>query len=194
MRLMRFDRPVGTLLLLWPTLAALWIAGGRRPSLALIVIFTLGTIVMRAAGCVINDYARSTSGCTRRSNARSSDGAKQVSEWEALTLFAVLLAVALVLVFSSTISLSGSRSAVPRLRRLYPFMKRWTYLPQIVLGAAFSWGIVMAFAATGAGLGDPAWLMFICERAMDRFIRHAVRMVDRDDDVRVGIKSTAFCR
>ena len=98
MRLMRFDRPVGTLLLLWPTLAALWIAAAGRPSLALVVIFTLGTIVMRAAGCVINDYAdRNLDAHVTRTRDRPM-ARKQVSEWEALALFAVLLAIALVLV------------------------------------------------------------------------------------------------
>jgi len=192
MRLMRFDRPVGTLLLLWPTLAALWIAAAGRPSLALVVIFTLGTIVMRAAGCVINDYAdRNLDGHVTRTRDRPM-ARKQVSEWEALALFAVLLAIALVLVlflndFTKRLAVGGAAIAT-----LYPFMKRWTYLPQIVLGAAFSWGIVMAFAATGAGLGDAAWLMFIASVLWIVSYDTVYAMVDRDDDVRVGIKSTAI--
>jgi 4-hydroxybenzoate polyprenyltransferase len=192
MRLMRFDRPVGTLLLLWPTLAALWIAAAGRPSLALVVIFTLGTIVMRAAGCVINDYAdRNLDAHVTRTRDRPM-ARKQVSEWEALALFAVLLAIALVLVlflndFTQRLAVGGAAIAT-----LYPFMKRWTYLPQIVLGAAFSWGIVMAFAATGAGLGDAAWLMFIASVLWIVSYDTVYAMVDRDDDVRVGIKSTAI--
>ena len=192
MRLMRFDRPVGTLLLLWPTLAALWIASAGRPSLALVVIFTLGTIVMRAAGCVINDYAdRNLDAHVTRTRDRPM-ARKQVSEWEALALFAVLLAIALVLVlflndFTKRLAVGGAAIAT-----LYPFMKRWTYLPQIVLGAAFSWGIVMAFAATGAGLGDAAWLMFIASVLWIVSYDTVYAMVDRDDDVRVGIKSTAI--
>jgi len=192
MRLMRFDRPVGTLLLLWPTLAALWIAAAGRPSLALVVIFTLGTIVMRAAGCVINDYAdRNLDAHVTRTRDRPM-ARKQVSEWEALALFAVLLAIALVLVlflndFTKRLAVGGAAIAT-----LYPFMKRWTYLPQIVLGAAFSWGIVMAFAATGAGLGDAAWLMFIASVLWIVSYDTVYAMVDRDDDVRVGIKSTAI--
>ena len=192
MRLMRFDRPVGTLLLLWPTLAALWIAAAGRPSLALVVIFTLGTIVMRAAGCVINDYAdRNLDAHVARTRDRPM-ARKQITEWEALALFAVLLAIALVLVlflndFTQRLAVGGAAIAT-----LYPFMKRWTYLPQIVLGAAFSWGIVMAFAATGAGLGDPAWLMFIASVLWIVSYDTLYAMVDRDDDLRVGIKSTAI--
>jgi 4-hydroxybenzoate polyprenyltransferase len=192
MRLMRFDRPVGTLLLLWPTLAALWIAAAGRPSLALVVIFTLGTIVMRAAGCVINDYAdRNLDAHVARTRDRPM-ARKQIGEWEALALFAVLLAIALVLVlflndFTQRLAVGGAAIAT-----LYPFMKRWTYLPQIVLGAAFSWGIVMAFAATGAGLGDPAWLMFIASVLWIVSYDTLYAMVDREDDLRVGIKSTAI--
>ena len=192
MRLMRFDRPVGTLLLLWPTLAALWIAAAGRPSLALVVIFTLGTIVMRAAGCVINDYAdRNLDAHVARTRDRPM-ARKQISEREALALFAVLLAIALGLVFflndfTQRLAVGGAAIAT-----LYPFMKRWTYLPQIVLGAAFSWGIVMAFAATGAGLGDPAWLLFIASVLWIVSYDTLYAMVDRDDDLRVGIKSTAI--
>ena len=192
MRLMRFDRPVGTLLLLWPTLAALWIAAEGRPSLELVVIFTLGTVVMRAAGCVINDYAdRDLDAHVARTRDRPL-ARKQISEWEALTLFALLLAIALVLVFflsefTQRLAVGGAAIAT-----LYPFMKRWTYLPQLVLGAAFSWGIVMAFAATGAGLGDPAWLMFIASLLWIVSYDTLYAMVDRDDDLRVGIKSTAI--
>jgi 4-hydroxybenzoate polyprenyltransferase len=192
MRLMRFDRPVGTLLLLWPTLAALWIAANGRPSLELVVIFTLGTVVMRAAGCVINDYAdRDLDAHVARTRDRPL-ARKQIREWEALTLFALLLATALVLVFflnefTQRLAVGGAAIAT-----LYPFMKRWTYLPQLALGAAFSWGIVMAFAATGAGLGDPAWLMFIASLLWIVSYDTLYAMVDRDDDVRVGIKSTAI--
>jgi 4-hydroxybenzoate polyprenyltransferase len=192
LRLMRFDRPVGTLLLLWPTLAALWIATAGRPPLALVVIFTLGTIVMRAAGCVINDYAdRHLDAHVARTRDRPM-ARNEVGEWEALALFAALLAMAFVLVlflndFTQRLAVGGAAIAT-----LYPFMKRWTYLPQIVLGAAFSWGIVMAFAASGARLGDPAWLMFIASVLWIVSYDTLYAMVDRDDDVRVGIRSTAI--
>jgi len=192
MRLMRFDRPVGTLLLLWPTLAALWIAAAGRPPLQLIVVFVLGTIVMRAAGCVINDYAdRNLDAHVARTRERPL-ATKQVSETEALLLFAVLLAIALILVFfldrqTQWLAVGGAGIAT-----LYPFMKRWTYLPQVVLGAAFSWGIVMAFSAAGSGVHAGAWLLFIASVLWIVAYDTIYAMVDREDDLRVGIKSTAI--
>jgi 4-hydroxybenzoate polyprenyltransferase len=191
-RLMRFDRPVGTLLLLWPTLAALWMAHAGLPSPRLLVVFVLGTIVMRAAGCVINDYAdRELDAHVARTRDRPL-ATKQITDIEALLLFAVLLAIALLLVFflnrqTQWLALAGAGIAT-----LYPFMKRWTYLPQVVLGAAFSWGIVMAFAATGAGLPDGAWLMFIASLLWIVSYDTIYAMVDREDDLRIGIKSTAI--
>lgn len=189
---MRFDRPVGTLLLLWPTLAALWMAQAGRPSLQLLVVFALGTIVMRAAGCVINDYAdRKFDAHVARTRDRPL-ATKQITEMEALLLFALLLAIALVLVFFLNRQTQWLAVAGAGIATLYPFMKRWTYLPQVVLGAAFSWGIVMAFAATGAGLPDGAWLMFIASLLWIVSYDTIYAMVDREDDLRVGIKSTAI--
>jgi 4-hydroxybenzoate polyprenyltransferase len=192
LRLMRFDRPVGTLLLLWPTLAALWIASSGRPNPSLVVIFVLGTIVMRAAGCVINDYAdRHLDARVERTRDRPL-ATRAVSEIEALVLFAVLLTIALMLVFflnplTQWLALGGAAIAT-----LYPFMKRWTYLPQAVLGAAFSWGIVMAFAATDGKLTDGAWLMFVASVLWIVAYDTLYAMVDRDDDLKVGIKSAAI--
>lgn len=191
-RLMRFDRPVGTLLLLWPTLAALWIGANGTPPLVLIVVFVLGTIVMRAAGCVINDYAdRNLDGAVARTRDRPLPK-REVSSDAALVLFTVLLAVALVLIFflntlAQWLALAGAGIAT-----LYPFMKRWTYLPQVVLGAAFSWGIVMAFAATSGRLSDNAWLMFVASLLWIVAYDTLYAMVDRPDDLNVGIKSTAI--
>jgi 4-hydroxybenzoate polyprenyltransferase len=192
LRLMRFDRPVGTLLLLWPTLAALWIAASGLPKPSLVVIFVLGTIVMRAAGCVINDYAdRHFDAHVERTRDRPlATGA--VSEFEALLLFGVLLSVALILVFflnafTQRLAFGGAAIAT-----LYPFMKRWTYLPQAVLGAAFSWGIVMAFAATNGKLTDGAWLMFVASVLWIVAYDTLYAMVDRADDLKVGIKSAAI--
>ena len=192
MRLMRFDRPVGTLLLLWPTLAALWIAAAGRPPLSLIIVFTLGTIVMRAAGCVINDYAdRNLDAHVARTRDRPL-ATRQLTETEALMLFAVLLAIALILVFFLNQQTQWLAVGGVGIATLYPFMKRWTYLPQVVLGAAFSWGIVMAFASIGAGLPDGAWLMFIASVLWIVSYDTLYAMVDREDDLRVGIKSTAI--
>jgi 4-hydroxybenzoate polyprenyltransferase len=191
-RLMRFDRPVGTLLLLWPTLAALWIGAAGMPPLPLIVVFTIGTIVMRAAGCVINDYAdRNLDGGVARTRDRPLP-MREISSDAALVLFGLLLAVALILIFflntlTQWLALGGAAIAT-----LYPFMKRWTYLPQVVLGAAFSWGIVMAFAATSGRLSDDAWLMFIASLLWIVAYDTLYAMVDRPDDLKVGIKSTAI--
>jgi 4-hydroxybenzoate polyprenyltransferase len=192
LRLMRFDRPVGTLLLLWPTLAALWIGAGGSPDLSLIVIFTAGTIVMRAAGCVINDYAdRHLDAHVARTRDRPL-ATRQVSEFEALLLFALLLAIALVLVFFLNLLTQWLAVAGAAIATMYPFMKRWTYLPQVVLGAAFSWGIVMAFAASTGELNDSAWLMFVASVLWIVAYDTLYAMVDRDDDLKVGIKSTAI--
>jgi len=189
---MRFDRPVGTLLLLWPTLAALWIASSGQPEPSLVVIFVLGTVLMRAAGCVINDYAdRQFDVHVERTRDRPL-ATRAVSELEALLLFGVLLALALMLVFflnafTQRLSFGGAAIAT-----LYPFMKRWTYLPQVVLGAAFSWGIVMAFAATNGKLSAAAWLMFVASVLWIVAYDTLYAMVDREDDLKVGIKSAAI--
>jgi 4-hydroxybenzoate polyprenyltransferase len=197
-RLMRFDRPVGTLLLLWPTLAALWIAAGGVPDARLLVVFTLGTVVMRAAGCVINDFAdRHVDGHVRRTRQRPlATGA--VSEREALVLFAALLFIALCLVLALNILTQRMALIGASLAILYPFMKRYTYLPQVVLGLAFSWAIVMAFTATNgdvAGLEElpaHAWLLFVASVLWIVAYDTLYAMVDRPDDVKVGIKSTAI--
>jgi len=147
LQLMRLDRPVGTLLLLWPTLAALWLAAEGLPPWHLLFVFTLGTFVMRSAGCVINDFAdRGWDQHVQRTAARPLT-AGRISERQAMLLFAGLsLTAALLLLFLNPLArwlaLGGFAIAV-----LYPFLKRWTYLPQVGLGAAFSWGLIMAYAS-----------------------------------------------
>ena len=192
LRLMRLDRPVGTLLLLWPTLAALAMAAGDFPPLELIIIFTVGTFVMRSAGCVINDYAdRHVDGAVKRTKDRPLvTGA--VSERQALKLFAGLLASAgLLILFLNTttklLSVGGLALAVT-----YPFMKRYTHLPQVVLGAAFSWGILMAWSAQDLGVPAQAVLLFVGSLFWIVAYDTQYAMVDRDDDLIVGIKSTAI--
>ena len=192
LRLMRLDRPVGTLLLLWPTLAALAMAAGDFPPLELIIIFTVGTFVMRSAGCVINDYAdRHVDGAVKRTKDRPLvTGA--VSERQALQLFAGLLASAgLLILFLNTttklLAVGGLALAVT-----YPFMKRYTHLPQVVLGAAFSWGILMAWSAQGLGVPAQAVLLFVGSLFWIVAYDTQYAMVDRDDDLIVGIKSTAI--
>lgn len=191
-RLMRMDRPIGTLLLLWPTLWSLWLAAKGMPSLKNLVIFTLGVIVMRAAGCVINDFAdRKIDGSVARTKDRPL-ATGVVSSREAIGLFIALclLAFALVLMTNPlTIKLSVGGLL---LAFCYPFMKRHTHLPQVVLGAAFAWGMPMAYAAEAGALHGNIWLVYLAvvlwTVAYDTFYA----MVDRDDDVKIGVKSTAI--
>ncbi|MFW6092350.1 MAG: 4-hydroxybenzoate octaprenyltransferase [Pseudomonadota bacterium] len=191
-RLARLDRPVGTLLLLWPTLAALWLAAEGTPPWHLVVIFTVGTFAMRSAGCVINDYAdRGWDRFVERTRQRPlTTGA--VSEREALGLFAGLTAVAAVLlVFLNPLTRALAVAALG-IAVLYPFTKRWTHLPQVVLGAAFSWAIVMAFASVRNEVPVAAWLLFVGSLLWIVAYDTLYAMVDRDDDLQVGIKSTAI--
>ncbi len=190
-QLMRLDKPIGTLLLLWPTLWALWFASAGVPETKLIIIFSLGVVVMRSAGCVINDFAdRNLDGAVKRTAQRPlARGA--VSAKEALGLFAVLIVIAFALVLLlnwQTVVLSIGALA---LAAIYPFMKRYTHLPQVVLGAAFSWAIPMAFMATNKTVPLEAWLLFLAKILWTVAYDTMYAMVDRDDDVKIGIKSTA---
>lgn len=188
---MRFDKPIGTLLLLWPTLCALWIAAQGVPETRLLFIFVVGTFLTRSAGCIINDIAdRHLDGAVARTNARPLvTGA--VSEKEALLLFTVLMLLAFVLVlFTNTLTITLSFIAV-LLAASYPFMKRFTHLPQVVLGAAFSWGIPMAFAAQSGELPAALWLLYLGNLLWTVAYDTQYAMVDREDDILIGIKSTA---
>ncbi len=190
--LMRVHRPIGTYLLLWPTLWALFLAGNGAPSLSLILIFSLGTFFMRSAGCVINDFAdrKFDAHVTRTQDRPMAQG--HVSEKEALILFMVLgiLSFLLVLMLNGlTVFLSLGAIVIAS---AYPFMKRYTYFPQVVLGAAFAWSIPMAYAAVNNAIAVEAWLLYISTLlwvlAYDTFYG----MVDRKDDLKIGIKSTAI--
>ncbi len=191
-QLMRFHKPIGTLLLLWPTLTALWFAGAGRPEWPLVAIFTLGVILMRAAGCVINDYAdRNIDGHVERTRERPL-AAGLIQPREALALFAALclLAFSLVLLTNrATVLLAIGAIAIAS---AYPFMKRHTHLPQVVLGAAWAWSIPMAFMAQAETLPMQIWVFYagvlLWTVAFDTFYA----MVDRADDVRIGVKSTAI--
>ncbi len=190
--LMRLDRPVGSLLLLWPTLAALWIAADGIPPLTMIIVFTLGTLVMRSAGCVMNDYAdREVDGHVERTRNRPL-ATGLISKFEALLVLAGLCTVALLLLvflnpLTRWLAVAGLAIAM-----FYPFMKRWTYLPQVVLGAAFSWGMIMAFAAIQEEVPAVGWLLFVASVLWIVAYDTLYAMVDREDDIRVGIKSTAI--
>lgn len=191
-RLMRMDRPIGTLLLLWPTLWALWLAAEGVPSLKNLLIFTLGVIVMRAAGCVINDFAdRKIDGSVARTKDRPlATGA--ISSREAIGLFIGLCLLAFVLVLMTNLLTIELSVGGLLLAFCYPFMKRHTHLPQVVLGAAFAWGVPMAYAAEAGSLHENIWLIYLAvvlwTVAYDTFYA----MVDRDDDLKIGVKSTAI--
>ena len=191
-QLTRMDKPIGIYLLLWPTLWALWIAAEGVPSLKNLVIFVVGVVLMRAAGCVINDYAdRNFDGHVSRTKARPLASGR-VSAREALVLFAVLVALSFGLVLltnATTVWLSFGALGVAA---LYPFMKRYTYYPQVVLGAAFSWGMPMAFTAETGSLPVAAWLLFLANVIWTVGYDTYYAMADREDDLKIGVKSTAI--
>ncbi len=192
LQLIRFDKPIGTLLLLWPTLIALWLAAGGVPDLRLLLIFILGTFLMRSAGCVANDLAdRDMDGGVARTEARPLVTGS-VSVREAITLCLALCLASFVLVLFTNrltvlLSLAGAVLAL-----VYPFMKRVTHLPQFVLGLAFSWGIPMAFAAQREALPPALWWLFAANLLWTVAYDTQYAMVDRDDDLKMGIKSIAI--
>jgi 4-hydroxybenzoate polyprenyltransferase len=191
-RLMRIDRPIGALLLMWPTLWALWIAGAGRPSPGIVIIFVVGVFMMRSAGCVINDYAdRDIDAHVKRTRDRPL-AAGLISRKEALQLFVLLLSVAFLLVLLLNTLTLVLAFVGAGLAALYPFMKRHTYLPQVYLGLAFSWSIPMAFAALTENVPALAWLLFIANLLWVVVYDTIYAMVDRDDDIRIGVKSTAI--
>ncbi|MDU4253198.1 MULTISPECIES: 4-hydroxybenzoate octaprenyltransferase [Pseudomonas] len=191
-QLTRMDKPIGIYLLLWPTLWALWMASGGVPSVKNLVIFVVGTVLMRAAGCVINDFAdRKLDGHVERTKARPL-ATGRITVREAWIAFFVLLGLSFLLVLCTnqqTIWLSFGGAAVAA---LYPFMKRYTYYPQVVLGAAFSWGIPMAFTAASGTLPAVAWLLFFANVLWTVAYDTYYAMTDREDDLKMGMKSTAI--
>ena len=189
--LMRIDKPIGTLLLLWPTLWALWLAGGGVPSLSVLLVFVLGVFLMRAAGCVVNDYAdRAFDGHVKRTAGRPMPSGR-VSEKEAKILFVSLVLVSFALVLTLNAMTIWLSLAALALAWIYPFMKRVTNLPQVVLGAAFGWSIPMAYAAVSESLPLSCWLLFLANICWTVAYDTLYAMVDRDDDLKIGIKSTA---
>ncbi len=191
-QLVRLDRPIGILLLLWPTLMALWIAAGGWPDTKVLIVFVLGVILMRSAGCAINDYAdRHIDNKVRRTTQRPLTSGK-ISETEALAVFAVLAlcAFGLVLLLNTLtiwMSVVGLVLAVT-----YPFMKRYHYLPQIHLGAAFGWAVPMAFTAQANTVTPMTWLLFLFAVLWATVYDTMYAMADRDDDIKIGVKSTAI--
>lgn len=191
-RLVRADRPIGWLLLLWPTWWGLWLAAGGFPPWWPLVVFTLGVWLTRAAGCVINDYAdRWLDGSVERTRSRPL-ATGEVSGREALVLFLVLMLVALLLVLTlNTLTVLLSIVGVV-LAASYPYLKRYTYLPQVYLGMAFGWGIPMAFAAIQGTVPPVAWVLYIANIFWATAYDTWYAIVDRDDDIRMGAKSTAI--
>ena len=191
-QIMRIDRPIGSLLLLWPTLAALWLAADGAPPLDLILVFTLGVLVMRAAGCVMNDLAdRRLDPLVKRTRERPlATGALSVRQALGLCAGLCLLALTLLIWLNAAtrwLALAGFGVAA-----LYPFTKRWTHFPQAVLGLAFSWGILMTFTAVGRAVPPEGWLLFAASFLWILAYDTLYAMVDRADDLKAGIKSTAI--
>jgi 4-hydroxybenzoate polyprenyltransferase len=191
-RLMRFDKPIGLLLLLWPAWWALWIAGDGRPAGYIVLVITLGVVVMRAAGCVINDYAdREFDPHVERTQQRPI-AAGLVSPREALALFAALCLLAFGLVLTLNWMTVGLSVVGAFLAASYPFMKRYTHWPQAYLGLAFGWAVPMVFAAQTESLPATAWLLYGATILWALVYDTMYAMVDRDDDLKIGVKSTAI--
>ncbi|MGU5763642.1 4-hydroxybenzoate octaprenyltransferase [Aeromonas hydrophila] len=191
-QLARIDKPIGTLLLLWPTLWALWLAADGLPDLWTLLVFVVGVFLMRSAGCVINDYAdRNFDGHVRRTAGRPLPMGK-VKPREVLALFAVLALISFALVLTMNPLTIGLSFAALLLAVCYPFMKRYIPIPQLVLGMAFSWSIPMAYAAQANALPAVAWLVFLANLLWTIAYDTQYAMVDRDDDLKLSLKSSAI--
>lgn len=191
-RLMRLDKPVGIYLLLWPTLWALFLAADGWPTFKLIFIFILGVVLMRSAGCVINDYAdrKIDKHIERTKNRPITSG--EISTNSALKLFFGLVTVAFILVLlTNTLTVQLAIVAVA-LATLYPFTKRWTHLPQLILGSAFAMSIPMAFAATNNSVPTSVWWIFTATIIWTVIYDTMYAMTDREEDLKIGVKSTAI--
>ena len=190
-RLMRLDKPVGIYLLLWPTLWALFLAADGLPRLDLLVIFVLGVTLMRSAGCVINDYAdRKIDKYIQRTQHRPITSG-EISTQSALVLFFTLMLIAFGLVLMTNILTIQLAVIAGALATLYPFTKRWTHLPQLVLGLAFAMSVPMAFAASNNNIPNSAWWVFLATVIWTVIYDTMYAMADREEDLQIGVKSTA---
>ena len=191
-RLMRLDKPIGSLLLLWPTYWALFLSADGWPDLDILFIFTSGVFIMRTAGCVINDFAdRKIDKHIERTQGRPL-ATGEISSNSALVLFGLLLLIALGLVLQTNILTIKLSLIAVLLATLYPFTKRWTNLPQLVLGAAFGMSVPMAFSAQTGVVPLTAWLVFIATLVWTLIYDTFYAMADRDEDLKIGVKSTAI--
>ncbi|WP_118183505.1 4-hydroxybenzoate octaprenyltransferase [Paraburkholderia phosphatilytica] len=192
LRLVRMDKPIGSLLLLWPTLNALWIATGGHPSLSLLAIFVVGTVLMRSAGCAINDYADRDFDLHVKRTANRPLTSGKIKAWEAVAL-AVGLSLVAFLLIQPLNALTKELSVVALfVAGSYPFMKRFFAIPQAYLGIAFGFGIPMAFAATQNHVPMLAWLMLVANVFWAVAYDTEYAMVDRDDDIKLGIRTSAL--
>ena len=191
-RLMRLDKPIGILLLLWPTYWALFLSADGWPDFDLLIIFTLGVIVMRSAGCVINDFAdRNIDKHIKRTKDRPLTSG-EISPNSALVLFAVLVLIALVLVLQTNILTIQLSFVAVGLATLYPFTKRWTNFPQLVLGAAFGMSVPMAYSAQTGTLPIASGIIFLASLVWTLIYDTLYAMADREEDIKIGMKSTAI--
>ncbi|MBU6377151.1 MAG: 4-hydroxybenzoate octaprenyltransferase [Gammaproteobacteria bacterium] len=190
--LTRLNRPIGTLLLLWPALWALWLAAGGLPDPALLAIFLVGTLLTRSAGCIINDFAdRDIDPHVERTRERPL-AARRVSPQEAIGLFVVLMLLALVLVLQLDVHTVLLSVVAALLLLTYPFFKRFFPAPQLYLGIAFGWAVPMAFTAVQGEVPPSGWLLFAATVTWAGIYDTFYAMVDRDDDRRIGVRSTAL--
>ena len=190
--LMRLDKPIGSFLLLWPTLWALWIAAEGVPNFRILLVFILGVITMRSAGCVINDIAdRDFDGAVQRTANRPLV-IGTVTTRSAMVLFAGLCLIALLLVIQLNLATIKLSAIGLLLATIYPFTKRVTYLPQLVLGAAFAWSVPMVFVALNNSLTEITGLLFVIAALWPVAYDSIYALMDRDDDLKAGIKSTAI--
>lgn len=190
--LMRLNKPIGILLLLWPALWALWLASDGQPNISILFIFILGVVLMRSSGCILNDFAdRRVDGYVQRTSERPL-ATGVISIKQALTLAAILSFSAFLLVLQCNALTICLAFAGAGLTLFYPFMKRFTHLPQMGLGVAFSWSIPMAFAAELGKVSSSAWFLFFNAIFWPVIYDTMYAMVDREDDIKIGVKSTAI--
>jgi 4-hydroxybenzoate polyprenyltransferase len=192
-RLVRLDKPIGFLLLLWPTLAALWFASRGHPTWRLVIVFVLGTIVMRSAGCAFNDWADRRYDAHVKRTAQRPLATGEIAPWEALAVGAVLAALAFAMTLVATNTLTVMYAVVAlAITLVYPFFKRFFSLPQAFLGVAFSFGIPMAFAAALGYVSRFGWIYFALNLFWVVAYDTEYAMVDRDDDLRLGLRTSAI--
>jgi len=190
--LTRLNKPIGIFLLLWPTLWALWIASEGKPDMLVLTVFVSGVVLMRSAGCVINDYAdRKIDPKVNRTKDRPIASGKVSSDEALLLFFALCLSAFLLVLAMNTFTIVLSFGGV-FLAALYPFMKRYTHMPQIVLGMAFGWAVPMAFAAQTDSVPKIAWLLYVITVLWSVIYDTMYAMADREEDLKIGVKSTAI--